>query len=89
MKTRFDNIDDFVDFLVIDMDAARNALLGRQWMQKTTETPSIHHLYRKYHLRKAQGMIPTGNDPFLEAEVYDAYACFSKMKLIKRMEREC
>lgn len=34
IKTRFDEIGNFVDFLVVDMDAAYNTLLGHLRMHK-------------------------------------------------------
>lgn len=67
-------IDDFDDFLVIDVDLANNALMGRPLMYKNA---SILQCV-KYPLCGGQGTIAVNKDPFLDSEAYHAEACFYK-----------
>lgn len=51
IKTLFGEIEDFDDFLVIDVDVAYNALLERLLMHKLAAIPFMYHQCMKYLLR--------------------------------------
>lgn len=70
IKTRLREIDDFLEFLVIDVDTAFNSLLGRPWMQKNIAVPCIYHQCIKYPLRGGQDIIKIDNDSFAAVEGY-------------------
>lgn len=53
----FGRIEDFKEFLVIDVDRAFNALLGRPWMDKNDGVPFSYHQCIKYPERGEQGTI--------------------------------
>lgn len=72
-------IGGFVDFWVMDEEAAYNALLGHPWMQKNAIISSNLSPMRQI-LSTGQGTIPAGNDPFLKYEAYHAGAHFDRVK---------
>lgn len=55
IKTRFDKIGNFVDFLVVDMDAAYNMLLGHLRMHKNAAILSTYYQRVSSHWGEPKG----------------------------------
>ncbi|XP_028100105.1 uncharacterized protein LOC114299540 [Camellia sinensis] len=78
LRTKFGDIEESTEFLVIDVDTSYNALLGRPWMHNHHAVPSTYHQCIKYPLPspKKEGTIVADNDPFGEVEAYYTDARF-------------
>ncbi|XP_028062797.1 uncharacterized protein LOC114266101 [Camellia sinensis] len=89
LRTKFRDIEESTEFLVIDVDTSYNALLGRPWMHNHHTVPSTYHQCIKYPLPspKKEGTIVADNDPFGEVEAYYADARFYT-KTSQRKEKD-
>lgn len=73
-------IEDFDDFLVINVDVAYNPLLGLSRRHKNAVIPSTYHQFVKYTLHEGQCKLAADNNLFLDSEAYHAEACFYKLR---------
>lgn len=80
IRSRFGGIEDYNEFLVINMDTSYNILLGRPWMHANVAIPSTYYQCVKYSLQGAKGTIMTNNDPFSTVEAYHAKPRFYQAK---------
>lgn len=78
VKSRFGEIEDFDEYMVINVDMLYTVLLGHPWMHKNVAVFSSYHQCVKYPLRGAHGTITTDNDPFSTVETYHAESQFYK-----------
>lgn len=76
IKSRFGEIEDFNEYMVIDVDTSYSVFLGRSWMHKNAAVASTYHQCVKYLLRGVQGTIMADNDPFSTVETYHAESRF-------------
>lgn len=70
IKSHFDEIEGFDEFLVINMNAYYKMLLGRPRMQKNVIVPSTYHYCVKYLLQGGQGTVT------LKCEAYQGFFLF-------------
>lgn len=67
-------MEDFEEFLVINLDASYNALLGRPWIRKNAVVPSTYYQSVRYLPREGHGTITVDTNPFSSVETYHAEA---------------
>lgn len=70
IKSRFGELEEVNEYMVINMDTLYTVLLGRPWMYKNAVVPSTYHQCFKYPLRRTQGTITADNDHFSTVETY-------------------
>ena len=81
LQTKFGDIKEDTEFLVIDMDTSYNALLGPPWVHNHHAIPSTFHQRIKYPLSskersEEEGTIVADSDPFNGVEAYYVDARF-------------